>query len=158
MKFETHVHGPWCSGMWARCWLSVVDERRMRPVGGDGAASPGLHDDVPAAPVASVVVAVTRQGDAARISVAGEVDMANAAAVEQQVFDGVTAGLSRVTLDLTALRYIDSAGVWVLFRFGAHLRTAQIAGELLIPADGPVRLMVETAGVTAAIPLRPSQP
>jgi len=50
-----------------------------------------------------------------------------------------------VRVGLSMAWQIDNAGVCVLFRLGAHLRTAQIAGELLIPADGPVRLLIRTA-------------
>ncbi len=100
-------------------------------------------------------VVVDRSDGAVRIVVTGELDLANAEVVEQQILRGVAGGLAAVTLDLTGLRYIDSAGLWILFRLGTHLRTATIAGEVLVPADGPVRRMVETAGVSAAIPVRP---
>ncbi|MDT0353115.1 STAS domain-containing protein [Pseudonocardia charpentierae] len=127
-----------------------VDERRMRPAGGDGAASPRRDDE----PATEVVVEVERCGDTVRITITGEVDLANAAVAEQQILAAITGEPAAVTLDLTGLRYIDSAGLWVLYRLGTHLKALQIAGELLIPGDGPVRRMVETAGVAAAIPVR----
>ena len=113
---------------------------------------PGAGDG-PAATHAAVVV--DRSDEAVRIAVTGELDLANAEIVEQQIMRGVGGELAAVTLDLTGLRYIDSAGLWILFRLGTHLRTAKIPGEVLVPADGPVWRMVETAGVSAAIPVRP---
>jgi anti-anti-sigma factor len=124
----------------------------MLPSGGDGPAAPGAGDG-PAATQA--VVAVDRSDGAVCIVVTGEVDLANAGVVEQQILEGVAGEHAAVTLDLTGLRYIDSAGLWILFRLGTHLRTAEIAGEVLVPAHGPVWRMVETAGVSAAIPVRP---
>jgi len=100
------------------------------------------------------LVTVDHHLSAARITVTGEVDLGNAATVEQQILNGFTDTLASVTLDLTGLRYIDSAGLWVLFRLATHLATTKIVGELLVPTDGPVRRMIDTAGVAAALPLR----
>jgi anti-anti-sigma factor len=131
-----------------------VNDRPILPAGGDGWAAPG-RDDGPAATQATVVV--DRRDGTAHISVSGELDLANAKAVEQQILQGVSGRPTAVTLDLTGLRYIDSAGLWILFRLGTRLSTAGIAGEVLVPADGPVWRMVETAGVAAAIAVRPGR-
>jgi anti-anti-sigma factor len=124
----------------------------MLPSGGDGSAAPRAENGPPAT---HAVVVVDRSDGAARIVVTGELDLANAEIVERQILRGVDGELGTVTLDLTGLRYIDSAGLWILFRLGTRLRTAKIAGEVLVPADGPVWRMVETAGVAAAIAVRP---
>jgi anti-anti-sigma factor len=88
------------------------------------------------------------------ITVSGEIDIANAESAEQQIMQAIAGEPTTVTLDLTGLHYIDSAGLWILLRLGPSLTTANIAGEVVIPADGPVRRMVETAGVSAAIAVR----
>jgi anti-anti-sigma factor len=129
-----------------------VNEHPILPSGSDGSAAPRAGDG-PA--TTHAVVEVDRSGGTARIVVTGELDLANAEIVEQQILRGVGDELAAVTLDLTGLRYIDSAGLWILFRLGARLRTAEIDGEVLVPADGPVWRMVETAGVAAAIAVRP---
>jgi len=133
-------------------FASRVNDRPILPAGGDGWAAPEPGEG-PAATQATVVV--DRRAGTAHISVSGELDLANAKVVEQQILRGVSGRPTAVTLDLTELRYIDSAGLWILFRLGTHLTTAQIAGEVVVPADGPVWRMVETAGVAAAIPVRP---
>jgi anti-anti-sigma factor len=129
-----------------------VNERPILPSGNDGSAA-SQAENGPAATYA--VVIVERSDEVTHIVVTGEIDLANAEVVEQQILRGVVGELAAVTLDLTGLRYIDSAGLWILFRLGTRLRSATIAGEVLVPADGPVRRMVETAGVSAAIPVRP---
>jgi stage II sporulation protein AA (anti-sigma F factor antagonist) len=128
-----------------------VNEHPIPPAGGDGWEAPRPGEG-PAA--VQAVVVVDRSGDAVRIVVSGELDLANAEAVEQQILRAVGGKLASVTVDLTDLRHIDSAGLWILFRLGPRLATADITGEVLVPADGPVRRMVETAGVAAAIPVR----
>jgi len=128
-----------------------VNERPMRPMGGDGSAAP-VPERGPAATQAFVTIA--RSDDVALIKVTGEVDLANAETIEQEILQGIRDGLSAVTLDLTGLRYIDSAGLWILFRLGTSLTTAKIAGEVVVPVDGPIRRMVDIAGVSAAISVR----
>ena len=127
----------------------------MRPMGGDGAATP-VPDQGRAATQA--LVTVESRPDPALISVTGEIDLANAEITEQQILQGIDDELSTVTLDLTGLRYIDSAGLWILFRLGTALTTAGIAGEVVVPADGPIRRMVDTAGVAAVLPVRAPRP
>ncbi|MDT7581247.1 MAG: anti-sigma factor antagonist [Pseudonocardiales bacterium] len=133
-------------------FASNVSGRPILPSGGDGSEAPRAGGG-PATTLAAVTV--SRSDGAARIVVTGELDLANAELVEQQILGGVDGGLAAITLDLTGLRYIDSAGLWILFRLGTRLATARIAGEVLVPADGPVWRMVETAGVAAAIAVRP---
>jgi len=128
-----------------------VNERPMRPTGGDGSATP-IPGQGPEATTA--VVIVDRRDGAALITVAGEIDLANAETTEQQIVQGFGGTPTAVTLDLAGLRYIDSSGLWILFRLAASLTDAGIAGEVVVPADGPVRRMVETAGVAAAIAVR----
>jgi anti-anti-sigma factor len=95
--------------------------------------------------------------DAVRIVLGGEIDLMNAAAVERQVLDAISNQLTEVVLDLTTLTYIDSAGLRVLFTLGARLETLQIALELLVPTQSPIRKMIELSGVAAAIPVRPAR-
>ena len=95
--------------------------------------------------------------DAVRIVVGGEIDLANASAVERQIVDAISNQLTDVTLDLTALAYIDSAGLRVLFTLGTRLETLQIALELVVPTESPIRKMIELSGVAAAIPVRPAR-
>jgi hypothetical protein len=45
----------------------------------------------------------------------------------------------------------------VLFTLGTRLETLQIALELLVPTESPIRKMIELSGVAAAIPVRPAR-
>jgi anti-anti-sigma factor len=92
-----------------------------------------------------------------RIAVGGEIDLANAAAVERQIVDAITNQHTEVTLDLHDLTYIDSAGLRVLFTLGTRLETLQIAFELIVPAESPIRKMIEVSGISKAIPVLPAR-
>jgi anti-anti-sigma factor len=107
--------------------------------------------------VTDAAVTVDHEGeDTVRISVAGEMDMDNAADVEREILDAISNQLTAVTLDLGALDYLDSAGLRVLFTLHTRLETLQIALQLLVPSQSPIRRVIDLSGVTAAIPVLPS--
>jgi stage II sporulation protein AA (anti-sigma F factor antagonist) len=91
-----------------------------------------------------------------RIAVTGEIDMDNAAQVEQQILAAISNQLTSVTLDIGGLDYLDSAGLRVLFTLGTRLEDLQIAGRLLVPTESPIRRVVDLSGVAGAIPVSPS--
>jgi anti-anti-sigma factor len=102
------------------------------------------------------MVHVQEIGNAAlRVVVCGEIDLANATDVEQQILESISNQLTDVTVDLRDVEYIDSAGLRVLFTLGTRLATLQIALVLLVTTDSPIRRVLEISGVTAAIPVRP---
>ena len=128
-----------------------MDEGPLRPAGGDGSSAPWSTPH-PAATQAAVTV--ERRSDSVLVAITGEIDLANSGTVEQEIAEGLGDGVRTVTVDLTGLDYIDSAGLWILFRLGASLTAAGITGEVVVAGDGAVRRMVETAGVSAAIAVR----
>ncbi len=106
---------------------------------------------------ASVTVDPVRD-NALSVAVAGEIDMSNAPTVERQILQAIPNHLAEVTVDLSALDYIDSAGLRVLFTLGTRLKTLQIDLVLVVPTDSPVRRMIDLAGVAEIIPIKPAQP
>ena len=89
----------------------------------------------------------------ARIALAGEIDMDNARLVEQQITGAISNQITAVTLDLSGIDYIDSAGLRVLFTLGSRLSTLQIALRLLVPERSTVRRVIDLSGMAAAIPV-----
>jgi anti-anti-sigma factor len=86
-----------------------------------------------------------------RITVTGEIDMDNAAGVEQQILAAISNQLTEVTLDLGGLDYIDSAGLRVLFTLGTRLDTLQIAFQIVVPHESPIRRVIEFGGLSGTI-------
>ena len=89
-----------------------------------------------------------------RLALAGEIDMANAHEVEQRILGAISNQLTAVTLDLTGLEYIDSAGIRVLFTLANRLAVLQIALRLVVPDRSPVRRVIDLSGMANAIPVR----
>ena len=102
---------------------------------------------------AHLAVDRARQGEV-RITIGGEIDLANASFVEHQVLDAISNQDTAVVLDLHGLTYIDSAGLRVLFTLGTRLATLQIALEIVVPRDSPIHRMIELSGIATAIPVR----
>jgi hypothetical protein len=44
----------------------------------------------------------------------------------------------------------------VLFTLGTRLETLQIALQLLVPSESPIRRVIDLSGVAAAVPVLPS--
>jgi anti-sigma B factor antagonist/stage II sporulation protein AA (anti-sigma F factor antagonist) len=105
--------------------------------------------------VTPLTIDVTEEGGAVVVTLAGEVDLANAAEVEARLFSAITNLVTTVSVDLTRTEYIDSAGLQVLFALAARLRVLQIELDLLAPPGSPARRAVELSGLDSLAPLRP---
>jgi stage II sporulation protein AA (anti-sigma F factor antagonist) len=84
--------------------------------------------------------------------------MSNAPTVERQILESIPNHLGEVTVDLSALDYIDSAGLRLLFALGTRMKTLQIGLVLVVPTDSPVRRMIDLAGVAELIRIHSEQP
>jgi anti-anti-sigma factor len=100
-------------------------------------------------------VDVTVDDGSVQIAVAGEVDLANAAAVEDQIVAAITNQVTSVSVDLGEVDYMDSAGMRILFSLASRLAGLQIALEVVAPVGSPSRRLVEVSGLPALVALRP---
>ena len=77
--------------------------------------------------------------DLAVLDVVGELDLTNAFDFEEQV-DDLTAGRSKLVLDLNRVYFIDSAGLHVLFRLARRLGRSRF-GIVLDPSASIARTL-----------------
>lgn len=89
------------------------------------------------------------------IALSGEIDLANAAAVEDQIREAVSHQPQTVSIDLTDLTYLDSAGIKVLFTLASRLRPLRIILKLIVPLDSPTRRLIELSGFESLASLQP---
>jgi anti-sigma B factor antagonist len=87
-------------------------------------------------------VTVSRLGGADLVRLAGEIDMANAPAIGQEIA-ARTAASSAVLIDLTAVSFLDSAGVRLLDTVVGALGERRTPVRLVVPPTGPVRLTLQ---------------
>jgi anti-anti-sigma factor len=102
-------------------------------------------------------VEVRTEDSLVRIAVSGEVDLANASAVEDEIRAAVSNQLTTVSVDLTGLTYVDSVGIGMLFTLAARLQVLQITLELIVPLDSPTRRLIELSGFESLASLRPGR-
>jgi stage II sporulation protein AA (anti-sigma F factor antagonist) len=100
-------------------------------------------------------VQATRDDGLVRIVMAGEVDLANADLVQRDLTQAISNQVTAVSVDMSAVDYIDSAGLRVLFLLAERLATLQIHVELVAPAGSPARRVLEISGLGALVTLEP---
>jgi anti-anti-sigma factor len=105
--------------------------------------------------VTTAVVDVTVDDRSVGIAVSGEVDLANAATVEDQIVAAITNQVASVSVDLSAVDYMDSAGMRILFALASRLAGLQIAFEVVAPFGSSARRLVEVSGLALLVALRP---
>lgn len=76
------------------------------------------------------------EGGSMHIALSGEIDLANAATVEE-IRAAVSDQPTTVSVDLTHLTYVDSAGIRILFALASRLQALRIMLELVVPLDSP---------------------
>jgi anti-sigma B factor antagonist len=98
---------------------------------------------------------VLRDG-ACVVSVAGEVDLYTAPALERALFGAVSRGTGRVIIDLAGCGFIDSTALGILVV--AHKRLRDGRGPLaLVTADPHILKVLEVTGLTSLFAIHPSR-
>src|SRR4051812_5133930 len=86
----------------------------------------------------SQVAAVTRMGTVDVVRMVGEIDLANAAEIERDVVEQ-TSRAAAVLVDLSAVSFLDSAGVRLLDRLVEHCLGRDVPVRVLVPAGSALR-------------------
>jgi anti-anti-sigma factor len=102
-----------------------------------------------------VTVLVHPDGSRVHIVLTGEVDLANADVVEEQLAAAIPNHLTWVSLDVGGLDYVDSAGLRVLFALAARLDVLQIDLEVCAPVGSLARRVLELSGFETVVALEP---
>lgn len=87
------------------------------------------------------------------VRIGGEVDLSNAWSVALSIRESISNQQVRVTLDLTGVRYLDSAGIRVLFDLARRLADRDQRLLLVLPADAPIRRTLEVSSLMSQVPM-----
>lgn len=82
----------------------------------------------------------------ARLS--GEVDLSNADGIETAVTEATPNQALALILDISALDYLDSAGIHLIYKLREKLRARGQALRLVIPTGSPANDALRLAGVS----------
>ena len=93
----------------------------------------------------------TFAGQIVIVVVPGELDIANAPAVEAALRAADASGAGEIVVDLTGLRFMGSVGLRLLLE--ADERARARGARLTLRASAPVQRIIDLAGLTEALPV-----
>lgn len=105
-----------------------------------------------------VSVAATTTDGQVQLVVEGEVDLSNAADVEQALLAAIDNKATAVTIDLTGVGYLDSAGLRIVYTLATRLDLLQIELEVVAPVGSVARHVIELSGLASVANLAPPAP
>lgn len=100
-----------------------------------------------------LVVGIDREGDALAVRAAGELDLATASLLEEALWQAFEQhGASSIVVDLTAVRFIDAAGLRLLtWAAGSSRENGHRLG--IRCGAGAAQRMIEATGLERSLPL-----
>ena len=78
-------------------------------------------------------------------SIGAEIDLANAAQLYDELLQGVSGGSQGLVIDLSLVRYLDSAGVRSFFDLARELHISRQLMGIVVPEESPLRRLVKLA-------------
>jgi anti-anti-sigma factor len=87
------------------------------------------------------------------VRVSGEIDLSNARDMMDAIGDAVPNDASLVVVDLSETAYLDSAGIAMIFRLAERLSYRRQELRLVVPADAPIRAVLELTNLHQVIPV-----
>jgi anti-anti-sigma factor len=93
------------------------------------------------------------QGDVLVGCVEGEIDSANAGELRDALSRRLTNSGPGLILDLSEATYLDSAGIEFLFDLARRLRTHSQRLRLVVPANAPMRRVLDLCGIEQVTPV-----
>ncbi|GAB3565069.1 STAS domain-containing protein [Amycolatopsis endophytica] len=91
-------------------------------------------------------IAAEADGGHVLLTVSGEIDLANAQLVQDQIYAAIDNDAVRVSIDLSEVSYLDSSGLRVLFTLAGRLKVLQMRLDLAVAPASPVRRVLEMSG------------
>jgi anti-anti-sigma factor len=98
---------------------------------------------------------IKTDGDVVVAALSGEIDLANARAIGSLVAGSVPNDAAGVVLDLSAVTYLDSSGVHLVFDLSERLGSRQQRLALVVPEQSRIRRVLELVNVGSVLPVTP---
>ncbi|HEY2258945.1 MAG TPA: STAS domain-containing protein [Solirubrobacteraceae bacterium] len=92
-------------------------------------------------------VQFSRQGQAVIARMTGEIDLSNAGNIAGAIIDAMPNASLTLVLDLSAVDYLDSAGISLIYQLRESLRTRSQTLRLVVPSNSPASDALRLAGV-----------
>lgn len=86
----------------------------------------------------------------------GDIDMTSTPAISAHVLDALTQDAAGLLVDLSEIRYVDSAGVHLLFDLARRLEAGRQGMALVVADTSPVRRLLEITNLGEAVAICPT--
>jgi anti-sigma B factor antagonist len=87
-------------------------------------------------------------------AIEGEIDLSNASAVSESIIHALPNDSLGVVVDLSEVRYIDSAGIGMFFEAIRRLAERRQTLALALPDESPVRRLLKITNLDGAATVR----
>lgn len=104
----------------------------------------------------SPVCQVTQEEGIAVAHLRGEIDVVNVPLVTGQLRDGMRDSAVGLAVDLTEVRYLDSAGMQMLFQLAQELSVARKGMAVALPDSSPITRLLSITHFQGAAKVLPS--
>jgi anti-anti-sigma factor len=101
-------------------------------------------------------IEISTQGRVVVATLIGELDIANVNEIGEEIRDAITNDHAGLCLDLSEARYVDSAGVRMIFELVSRLEAVRQVMAVAIPLDAPVRRLIEVTSLASLVGICPS--
>ena len=101
-------------------------------------------------------VKAVQAGERPVAAVEGEVDASNVTEIGDLLRERITNQATVLIVDLSAVTYLDSAGINLLFELGADLRARQQELRLVVPPGAPIARALGITGLDVAVTTHPT--
>ena len=82
-------------------------------------------------------------------TLAGEIDSSNAAELRMAISERLPATASALVLDLSAVTYLDSSGIHLLFELANRLGARRQQLRIVVPDQAPTRRVLDLCDIAA---------
>lgn len=87
------------------------------------------------------------------VSIEGEVDGSNASELRLAISERLPSSAIGLVLDISAVSYLDSSGIHLLFELGRRLAARRQAVRLVVAERAPTRRVLELCDIAAIAPM-----
>jgi anti-sigma B factor antagonist len=99
-------------------------------------------------------IQIDQQNDIVIARLEGDIDLANTPTLSTTILEAIPNDALGLVVDLTAVRYIDSVGIRMLFTFVRSLHASRQGMAVVVQPDSPVRKLLKITHFDEATALR----
>jgi anti-anti-sigma factor len=97
------------------------------------------------------------RGDVILACIDGELDLSNVPGISRDLAGSVPNSACRLVLDLSAVMYMDSAGLGMLYALARQLGERQQTLSLIVPESAPLHRLLAVASITSIARVYPDR-